>query len=86
MEFTLMSYERAIRNYASKNNVGAQEALNRFVYNLAIMRPHFEGFDDSVDFRQLGQQWNKLSSEKRLAQKDKVMAQVARPTKTLKEV
>lgn len=70
--FALANYEREIRNYATKNGVSVEEAANRFIYNLVVMRPHFE-FSDEVDFRRLGQQWNSLVSDVRNQQKAAVI-------------
>lgn len=86
MAFNLSKYEHTIRNYAAKQNVDIGEALNRFIYNLAVMRPHFDQFDESIDFRQLGQLWNKLSSDERNKQKAEMLNVSTRPTKLPKGV
>lgn len=61
--FNLKNYERAIREYSNQENVPYPEAVQRFVQNLLVMRDRFEGFDASINFRTLGQQWNKLTSK-----------------------
>lgn len=71
--FELRNYEREIRDYATNKKVSNSEAVSTFIYNLVIMRPHFEGFDPEVNFRALGQQWNKLPSDVRVAQKAEVL-------------
>lgn len=72
--FKLHNFEREITEYANKSKASLKDALDSFIYNLAVMKPHFEGFGDTVDFRSLGQQWNKLSSDERVKQKKEMLS------------
>lgn len=67
--FNLVDYEKEIRTGATLSKVAPEESLNRFVYNLIVMRDHFEEFSKDIDFRSLGQEWNKLSSDARNSQR-----------------
>lgn len=82
--FDLKKFEKAIREYAEVKKVDLKVAVDHFVYNLALMRPQLEGFDTSLDFRALGQEWNKLSSDVRNKQKAEMFKAPTRATKTLK--
>lgn len=82
--FDLKKYEQEIRRYAANKDVSVAVATSDFIYNLAMMRPQIEGFDPQLDFRDLGQQWNKLSSSMRNKQKASITAAPSRPMKTLK--
>lgn len=76
--FNLANYEREIRNGATKAGISDKEALSKFIYNLAVMRPHFTIFDSALDFRVMGQEWNALSSDTRNAQKQAVFSKPTR--------
>ena len=67
--FNLVDYEKEIRTGATLSKVAPEESLNRFVYNLIVMRDHFKEFPEDIDFRSLGQEWNKLSSDARNSQR-----------------
>lgn len=66
----LMSYEQVIRNYAIKQGCTPAVALTHFMVNLAVMRDHYKGFPASINFREIGQQWNDLPSDQRIQQRN----------------
>lgn len=68
--FNLTDYEKDIRTGATSAKVAPEEAMNQFIYNLVIMRDHYKIFPSEIDFRVLGQQWNRLSSDTRNNQKN----------------
>ena len=76
--FNLANYEREIRSGATKAGISDKEALSKFIYNLAVMRPHFTIFDNALDFRAMGQEWNALSSDNRNAQKQAILSKPIR--------
>lgn len=84
--FELKSYEREIRNYMNTNKVDAAESLNRFIFNLRVLRDHYEGFGPDINFRDVGQQWNKLTSDTRNAQKTSMLKILSRPRTSSMEV
>ena len=60
----LNKYKATILKMAKKANISVEEALNRFILNLCVMKDQFEGFGN-VNFRAAGQEWcKKLSSER----------------------
>lgn len=67
--FNLTDYEKDIRIGATSAKVAPEEAINQFIYNLVVMRDHYKIFSPKIDFRALGQQWNRLSSDTRNNQK-----------------
>ena len=82
--FDLKNFEKEIRDYATKQNVSIEVATSRFIYNLTVMRPEIGDFNSQLDFRAMGQQWNKLSSDVRNKQKASISAIPSRPMKQLK--
>ena len=70
MILNLMSYEQVIRNYAIKQSCTPAVALTHFMVNLAVMRDHYKGFPASINFREIGQQWNDLPSDQRIKQRN----------------
>ena len=82
--FNLTDYEKEIREGATKADVAPVEAAKQFVYNLVVLRPRFDYFPASVDFRALGQKWNALSSDVRNSQKDLLMSRLNR-TRNVRE-
>lgn len=82
--FELANYEREIREGATKADIEPSEALVRFIYNLIIMRPHYDIFPEEVNFRTLGQQWNKLMSDVRNKQKSKMLELLKRPSRIMR--
>jgi hypothetical protein len=80
--FELDKYERVIRNYASAHSIDAVVAMKRFVYNLTVLRDYYDDFDDSVDFHSLGQQWNALSSDTRVQQKQDMVKLLSKAVRT----
>lgn len=82
--FELANYEREIREGATKASIELPEALVRFIYNLTIMRPHYDIFPEEVNFRLLGQQWNKLMSDVRNKQKNEMLELLKRPSRIMR--
>lgn len=76
--FTLLDYEKEIKDYMRKTNTTAEEATSQFIYNLAVLRPHFDKFNSQVDFRLLGQRWNNLMSDVRNQQRAAVIKNLTR--------
>lgn len=68
--FNLLDYEREIRAGAKVAHIEETEALSSFIYNLTVMKPHFNLFGKELNFRTLGQKWNSLSSDDRNTQKE----------------
>ena len=82
--FELANYEREIREGATKAGIELPEALVRFIYNLTIMRPHYDIFPEEVNFRALGQQWNKLMSDVRNKQKNEMLELFKKPSRIMR--
>lgn len=79
--FNLADYEREIREGATKAGVTPVTALEQFIYNLAIMRPHYDIFGNTINFRTLGQKWNTLSSDIRNMQKREMVSILSKSTR-----
>lgn len=82
--FELANYEREIREGATKAGVSLEETLAMFIYDLTVMRPHFDVFPEEVNFRLLGQQWNKLMSDVRNKQKNEMLEMLKRPSRIMR--
>lgn len=80
--FNLKTYEKEIREGATKAEVDNETALKRFIFNLVIMRPQFDIFSSEVNFRLLGQQWNALSSDTRNKQKNEMIELLSKSSKS----
>ena len=81
--FNLTDYEKEIRTGATLSKVAPEESLNRFIYNLIVMKDHFKEFSEDIDFRSLGQEWNKLSSDTRNSQRRTCCASLKRAARGL---
>ena len=91
-EFNLQDYIPQIVEIAEANKMGAAGAVEAFVVNLNAMKDHYKGATD-INYRLLGQQWNRLSYKIRNKQRIDVVPLVAKkilpppaPTRTRKEV
>lgn len=71
-KFNLSDYEKAIQSYATSKECSITSALNRFMYNLALMKDFYPDFGKDLNFHLLGQQWNIMTSTERLKQKKEV--------------
>lgn len=68
----LEQYISEIRNIQRRYNCTPSEALGKFIMNLATMKEHF-GSNPHLNFHELGQQWNRLNSEERNAQRESTL-------------
>lgn len=59
--------------------------LDKFIVNLAVMKEQNPGAP-KLNFHELGQAWNKLSSDERIAQREKVARMLSRSSRATKEV
>ena len=59
--------------------------LDKFIVNLAVMKEQNPGAP-KLNFHELGQAWNKLPSDERTAQREKVARTLSRSSRTPKEV
>ena len=59
--------------------------LDKFIVNLAVMKEQNPGAP-KLNFHELGQAWNKLSSDERIAQREKVARVLSRSSRATKEV
>lgn len=59
--------------------------LDKFIINLAVMKEQNPGAP-KLNFHELGQAWNKLPSDERIAQKEKVARMLSRSSRATKEV
>lgn len=80
--FELKMYEKDIRDGATKASIKNDDALTRFILNLAVMRPQFDIFSSEINFRALGQQWNALPSDTRNKQKKEMLELLSKSSKS----
>ena len=59
--------------------------LDKFIVNLAVMKEQNPGAP-KLNFHELGQEWNKLSSAERLEQKANVAKMLSRSSRATKAV
>ena len=59
--------------------------LDKFIVNLAVMKEQNPGAP-KLNFHELGQAWNKLPSDERIAQREKVARTLSRSSQAPKEV
>ena len=59
--------------------------LDKFIVNLAAMKEQNPGAP-RLNFHELGQAWNKLPSDERIAQREKVTRMLSRSSRATKEV
>lgn len=80
--FNLSDYTSDILKLANSNpGMSVEDALQRFVENLTCMREHCRGCSH-LDYHMLGQQWNKLLSSTKVAQKSETLTRLHRYAKT----
>ena len=77
-QFNLSNYTHDILKMSTANNCKTPEvALQCFVANLATMKEHYEGCPD-LNFHELGQHWNRLTSKERNSQKAETLARLSK--------
>lgn len=74
-QFNLVNYTNNILKIAAANNLAVEVALQRFIENLATMKEHYKGCPE-LNYHELGQQWNKLLSREKVAQKAETLARL----------
>ena len=75
-KFNLVTHTTNILKIAAANdNMSIEVALQCFIANLTTMKEHYKGCTD-VNYHELGQQWNKLLSKEKVAQKAETLARL----------
>ena len=68
-KFNLVNYTTHILKIAANTEgMSAEVALQCFIANLTTMKEHYKGCPE-LNYHELGQQWNKLLSKEKVAQK-----------------
>lgn len=76
-KFQLSTYTPHILQIAEEQKVDVDTALQYFIVNLTTMREHHKGAKE-LNFHELGQQWNKLLSKEKVAQKAETQARLSK--------
>ena len=75
-KFNLVNHTTNILKIAAANeSMTIEVALQCFIANLTTMREHYKGCPD-LNYHELGQQWNKLLSKEKVAQKAETLARL----------
>lgn len=75
-KFNLINHTHDILKLAAANDDMTPEvAVQCFIANLTTMKEHYQGCPH-LNFHELGQQWNKLLSKEKVAQKAETLARV----------
>lgn len=75
-KFNLVNHTHHILKLANVNEGMTPEvALQCFIANLTTMKEHYIGCPD-LNYHELGQQWNKLLSKEKVAQKAETLARL----------
>ena len=75
-KFNLVNHTTNILKIAAANpNMSVEVALQCFIANLSTMKEHYEGCPE-LNYHELGQQWNKLLSQEKVAQKADTLARL----------
>lgn len=75
-KFNLINYTTHILKIAAaQESVTAEVALQCFIENLTTMKEHYRGCPE-LNYHELGQQWNKLLSKEKVAQKAETLARL----------
>lgn len=75
-KFNLINHTHDIIKLAATNDGMTPEvAVQCFIANLTTMKEHYQGCPH-LNFHELGQQWNKLLSKDKVAQKAETLARV----------
>lgn len=76
-KFNLSDYTHHILKIAEAMHATPDVALQYFITNLTVMKEHYTGASE-LNYHQLGQQWNKLLSKDKVAQKADARARLSR--------
>lgn len=75
-KFNLVNYTHNIMKMAAANdNMTPEVAAQCFIANLTTMKEHYKGCPE-LNYHELGQQWNKLLSKEKVAQKAETLARL----------
>lgn len=74
-KFQLSAYTTHILRIADTQKCTVEVALQCFIANLTTMKEHYEGASD-LNYHEIGQQWNKLLSKEKVAQKAETKARL----------
>lgn len=75
-KFSLINHTTHILKIAAANeNMTVEVALQCFIANLTTMKEHYKGCPE-LNYHELGQQWNKLLSKEKVAQKAEALARL----------
>ena len=74
-KFQLSTYTPHILGIAEENQCTPEVALQCFIANLATMKEHYKGAR-GLNYHEVGQQWNKLLSKEKVAQKAETLARL----------
>ena len=75
-KFNLVNHTTNILKIAAANeNMPIETALQYFIVNLNTMKDHYKGCPE-LNYHELGQQWNKLLSKEKVAQKAETLARL----------
>lgn len=75
-KFNLANHTTNILKLAAANErMSVEVALQCFIANLTTMKEHYEGCPE-LNYHELGQQWNKLLSKEKVAQKAETLARL----------
>lgn len=77
VKFQLNNYTHQILRIADRQGCTTDVALQCFIANLTTMKEHYEGAD-GLNYHELGQQWNKLLSKEKVAQKAETRARLTK--------
>ena len=72
MAFNFRDYAEDIKAMSKANGTDIARTVEDFIVNLTVMCDHYPGASQ-LNFHQLGQQWNKLLSRDKLAQKKDII-------------
>lgn len=76
-KFQLRNYTPQIRKIAEANEWSTDLALQKFVENLTTMKEHYKGASE-LNYHELGQQWNRLLSKEKVAQRADTQARLSK--------
>lgn len=75
-KFNLVNHTHDILKMATANeNMNPEVAMQCFIANLTTMKEHYTGCSH-LNYHELGQQWNKLLSKEKVAQKAETLARL----------
>lgn len=76
-KFQLSAYTTHILRIADAQKCAIDVALQCFIANLTTMKEHYEGAPE-LNYHEIGQQWNKLLSKEKVAQKAETKARLSK--------